>query len=121
MRIVRRSSKHLLVQMLANHLIFNSAPASRAVKYHKVSYDGKLDGSSQFRGEPRPELDKAWHDLLENNNIRISKDELQKMNRTAIELYDGSGYFGQLSAYHHLHCLVCVLCTAFKQSTTNRE
>lgn len=74
-----------------------------------MSYDGKLDGISPFRGEPRPELDKAWHDLFENSNIRISKDELQKMNRTAIALYDGSGYFGQLSAYHHLHCLVCAL------------
>lgn len=81
------------------------SPVSKAVKYQKMSYDGKLDGISPFRGEPRPELDKAWHDLLENNNIRLSKDELQKMNRTALELYDGSGFFGQLSAYHHLHCL----------------
>ena len=27
------------------------------------------------------------------------------MNRTSIELRDGGGYLGQLSAYHHLHCL----------------
>ena len=70
-------------------------------------YDGKLDGVSPFGGEPRPELDKAWHDLLEHTNIRISKVELQNLNRTAIELYDGSGCFGQLNVYHHLHCLVC--------------
>ena len=59
-----------------------------------------------YRGDPRPELDEAWHNLLENNNIRLSKGELEKMNRTALELYDGSGYYGQMSAYHHLHCLV---------------
>lgn len=90
----------------APKLIFNIAPASKAVRYRKMSYDGELDGINQFRGEPRPEVDKVWHDLLENNNIRLKKAELRKMNRTAIMLHDGFGYFGQLSAYHHLHCLV---------------
>lgn len=70
-------------------------------------YDGKLDGINPFRGEPRLELDKSWQDLLKNSNIRISKDELKKMNRKTIELYDGSGYFGGMGAHHHLHCLVC--------------
>ena len=40
------------------------------------------------------------------------------MNRSAIELYDGSGYFGQMSAYHHLHCLVCPL--VFRPSTQRK-
>lgn len=61
---------------------------------------------TKYRGEPRPELDKAWAELLEHNNIRLSDDELKRMIRTALELSDGSGYVGQLSAYHHLHCLV---------------
>lgn len=85
----------------------NIAPASKAVQYQKVAYNGKLHEINPYRGDPRPELDKAWRDLLRNSNIRISKEELQRMNRTSIELYDGSGYHGQLNAYHHLHCLVC--------------
>ena len=76
------------------------------MSYQKVSYDGELNTTKPCRGEPRPELDKAWHDLLQHNNIRLSEEELHKMNRTAIELYDGSGYSGQINAYHHLHCLV---------------
>ena len=87
--------------------IFVIAPASEAVRYQKVSYDGELNTTNPYRGKPRPELDKAWHDLLQRNNIRLSEEELQKLNRTAIELYDGSGYSGQINAYHHLHCLVC--------------
>lgn len=71
-----------------------------------MSYHGELEHINPYRGDPRPELDKAWRDLLENNNIRISKEELVKMNKTALELYDGSGYYGQMSVYHHLHCLV---------------
>lgn len=32
---------------------------------------------------------------------------MEKLNRTdnPIELSNGGGYFGQISAYHHLHCL----------------
>ncbi|TAQ89788.1 hypothetical protein B7494_g1865 [Chlorociboria aeruginascens] len=57
-----------------------------ALKYEKVLYDGRLETINPYRGDPRPELDQAWRDLLQNNNIRISKDELKKMNRSSIEL-----------------------------------
>lgn len=30
---------------------------------------------------------------------------MRRLNRTALELREGGGYYGQLSAYHHLHCL----------------
>ena len=65
--------------------------------------------NTPYRGEPRPELDKAWHDLIRNDNIRLTKEELHKLNKTALELNDGSGYYGQMSVFHHLHCLVCLL------------
>lgn len=74
--------------------------------YEKVSYDGQLDTVNPFRGEPRPELDEAWQSLFDNNNIRLTKEEVDRMNKTSIMLADGSGYYGQISAYHHLHCLV---------------
>lgn len=71
-----------------------------------------MDTSSIDKGEPHPELDNVWKDIFLNANIRLSKDEMQKINKTApVELYDGSGYYGQLSVYHHLHCLVCSLVT----------
>lgn len=39
--------------------------------------------------------------------MRISQDTLTKLNRSSIELADGSGdYWGSLEVYHHLHCLV---------------
>lgn len=90
----------------SRRLTFGVAPALSAVKYRRVSYDGKIAVESPYQGAPSPELDKAWHDFLENYSIRVSKDELRKMNRSAFELSDGSGYFGQLRVYHHLHCLV---------------
>ncbi|KAJ8067837.1 hypothetical protein OCU04_003431 [Sclerotinia nivalis] len=80
-------------------------PAAEALQYEKVFYNGTLFASGLYKGDPRPELDLAWHNLVENNNIRISKEELGKLGRTALPLADGSGYFGELNVYHHLHCL----------------
>ncbi|KAM3068614.1 hypothetical protein ACMFMG_011138 [Clarireedia jacksonii] len=80
-------------------------PAQNALRYEKVFYNGSLDAINEFKGDPRPELDRAWHDVLKNNNIRLTKDELHNLNKSSIELADGSGYFGQLNVYHHLHCL----------------
>ena len=106
MRIVGKFSK-IHANQSHRKLTFHIAPASEVIHYQKISYDGKLDGVGPYRGKPRPELEQAWHDLLANNNIRLSKDELKKLNKTSIELHDGSGYLGELGVYHHLHCLVC--------------
>ncbi|TGO78340.1 hypothetical protein BELL_0070g00250 [Botrytis elliptica] len=80
-------------------------PAAEALEYEKVFYNGTLFASSLYKGDPRPELDLAWHTLVKNNNLRISKGELDTLGRTALPLADGSGYYGQLNVYHHLHCL----------------
>jgi hypothetical protein len=42
-----------------------------------------------------------------DNNIRVTKEELDRMNRTSVQLADGSGeYLAAVDVYHHLHCLV---------------
>ena len=76
-----------------------------AVKFHKGTFDGSLSLQSLYTGEPRPEGEAAWSRLFKNYNIRFTAEEMQKMNRTALELRNGGGYYGQMSAYHHLHCL----------------
>ncbi|KAJ4301949.1 hypothetical protein N0V90_004045 [Kalmusia sp. IMI 367209] len=82
------------------------APARGAIQWEKTSFQNALGQENPFKGPPRPELDQAWHDLLENSNIRVSKEELEKINRTSIELADGSGeYMAGLNVHHHLHCL----------------
>ena len=40
-------------------------------------------------------------------NLRISDDDLTKLNRTSLPLADGKGdYWASMEVYHHLHCLV---------------
>lgn len=84
----------------------NPAPALEAVRYERIAFNGDLKEPNRYRGPPSPELDEAWHQLMEYSNIRINKETLDLLNRSSIKLADGSGYFGALNVHHHLHCLV---------------
>ena len=43
---------------------------------------------------------------LPDYNIRVTGEELSQMNRTSVQLSDGSGdYLAALDVFHHLHCL----------------
>ena len=101
-----------------------SAPARNTVQYELKFFD--MAGRSAYAGEPSPELDTAWHELLKrslnppsppNRNsanhssadspIRIAASELARANRSnGVELSDEEGgYWGMLSVYHQLHCI----------------
>lgn len=60
-------------------------------------------------GEPRPELDQAWHDLLEGTLIRFSEDELFRSNNATSVRLEGGDYAGGLGISHSLHCLVSLI------------
>ena len=38
--------------------------------------------------------------------IKLSEDEMRKMNKTSVVLKDGSGYVGYMETIHMLHCVV---------------
>ncbi|MCJ1412198.1 hypothetical protein MMC19_006291 [Ptychographa xylographoides] len=91
-------------------------PARDAIEYGARTFDvaptyledGKLnpDKVNLYNGKPTPELENAWNELLQYQNIRLSKDEIgeRKNEDGLIELSDG-GYFATLTVYHSLHCL----------------
>ncbi|CAI6312384.1 unnamed protein product [Periconia digitata] len=82
------------------------SPATEAIRYEKKRLWRDIDGPNPFTGVPRPELDKAWHDLLEPMTIKVTAEELEKFSEgdTSIALRDGSGYIAEMAAYHELHC-----------------
>jgi hypothetical protein len=78
-----------------------------------------------FAGIPSPELDHAWHELLEGQNttlitcaflsladisigtvIRVTREDLNYYNVTSLPLADGSGFASEIFMTHELHCLV---------------
>jgi len=67
---------------------------------------GKDPEMHKYVGNPRKELDEAWHELLEGTLIRYSEEELKLAgNVTSVKHKDG-GYLGGLGVSHSLHCLV---------------
>lgn len=38
--------------------------------------------------------------------IKVSADEMRRMNKTSVTLKDGSGHVGYLETIHMLHCVV---------------
>ncbi|KAH8434518.1 oxidase ustYa family protein [Aspergillus melleus] len=79
-------------------------PAQSALQY-TIQEMASAPPGNPFAGEPSPEIDRAWSDLLRGGMVKISEDELRKMNKTSIELKDGSGYLGYLETIHMLHCV----------------
>ncbi|MCJ1464909.1 hypothetical protein MMC07_003524 [Pseudocyphellaria aurata] len=59
---------------------------------------------SPFTGSPGPDSDRAWHDLLSNMSVRVSREELERGNQTSVQLPDG-GYMAWLGVFHELHCI----------------
>lgn len=103
----------------------SAAPAAGAIEYMTKAVDG-LAPDSIYAGDPTPELDDAWHKLLASTrpanplyarlikkltpwpdiNLRITPEEMSRLNQTSLALADGSGYLGTLGVYHELHCIV---------------
>ncbi|KAK2011708.1 hypothetical protein LZ32DRAFT_517238, partial [Colletotrichum eremochloae] len=82
------------------------APANEAIAYERVSFHNALDDQNVFKGQPREELHRAWHSLLQYSNIRVQQADLMRINRTSIPLNDEKGGFlATLDVFHQIHCL----------------
>lgn len=101
-----------------------TAPASLELRYENRYLTQDPDTPS-FMGRPRPEMDQAWHDLLEGTGasmlcyqcflndppgtlIRYSHDELRLAGNASSVAHRQGGYVGGLGISHSLHCLVSI-------------
>ncbi|OWY46339.1 hypothetical protein AALT_g2322 [Alternaria alternata] len=69
-----------------------------------------------FAGFPSPELDQAWHGLLEGTVIKVSEEDLAYYNVTSLPLADGSGYASEIFMTHELHCLKKIRQWVYKET-----
>jgi hypothetical protein len=82
------------------------SPAQAAIHYEKQTIVHNLADKGKFRGPPRPEQDAAWDKLLQYNNLRVQKEDLEKANITSVPLHDDQGgYLVTLDVFHTLHCV----------------
>ncbi|KAI1656177.1 hypothetical protein F4813DRAFT_136605 [Daldinia decipiens] len=98
-----RTRNHVISDNVSSARTFT--PAESALRHITVEEDDYEQGPSPYTGDPSPELDQAWSRLLRSTLIRVTKEEMLKMNKTSVRLLDGSGYVGYLEAFHLLHCV----------------
>jgi hypothetical protein len=86
----------------------------------------KIQEKSKYSGKPSPELDQAWHDLLNGTsrfslllvvaltdnlaaeNIRIETEVMKRLGREdiGVRIPGDDAFIGTLNVYHEIHCLV---------------
>lgn len=89
------------------------SPALGAIQMQRQVLHNSLGTMNPFKGPPGPEQVEAWESLLTNTNIRLTAEEVERMNVTSVQLADGSGdYLASLDVYHELHCVVSFSCHA---------
>ncbi|KAF2139772.1 uncharacterized protein K452DRAFT_352505 [Aplosporella prunicola CBS 121167] len=85
------------------------SPAIEALEFeeHKFSLEDRIQERGSFSGKPSPQLDQAWHDLLNYENIKLEPEVMKHYEREdiGVALPEGGGYIGTLNVYHELHCL----------------
>ncbi|KAI8950686.1 hypothetical protein F4801DRAFT_548030 [Xylaria longipes] len=83
------------------------SPATSAIRYVKKRLWRDIDGPNPFTGKPRPDFDKAWHEIVAPITIKVSGSELERFSEgdSTIAFKDGSGYIAELGVYHELHCV----------------
>ncbi|PTB62195.1 hypothetical protein BBK36DRAFT_1172751 [Trichoderma citrinoviride] len=72
-------------------------------------YDDQFTNHGQFRGVPRPELDDAWSEILQNFTLRIPKPGWRNASTPTSILTEWGdeegGIMGTFSFLHNIHCL----------------
>ncbi|KAI0505384.1 hypothetical protein F5B22DRAFT_628018 [Xylaria bambusicola] len=103
----------LLVGHSAQNLRYHGLPYSPArgyITFQETSFsleDRIQDHASPFTGKPSEEVDQAWHDLLNDENILLEPEYIRHYNRedSSVEVPEHGHYLGTLNVYHELHCL----------------
>ncbi|KAL3463243.1 hypothetical protein BJX64DRAFT_257384 [Aspergillus heterothallicus] len=74
-------------------------------------FNGALRAPNRFRGDPSPEIDEAWAEILyaEGGLVRLTREEIERVNASeyAAEYTAdlGGGYIAGVEVFHQLHCL----------------
>ncbi|OAA74189.1 oligopeptide transporter [Cordyceps fumosorosea ARSEF 2679] len=85
------------------------SPAASVIEWSETKFtlEDHIQDLSIYSGAPSEELDKAWHDLLNTQNVRVEAEYFKHHGREKIGVgVPGStDYIGTLNVFHELHCI----------------
>ena len=73
-----------------------TAPIHAAIEWERQHFDVDVGHYTEYTGPPSYDRDLAWHKLFENSNIRVTAEELARVNKTSVGLSDGDGFMANL-------------------------
>ncbi|BCS12323.1 hypothetical protein ALUC_50369A [Aspergillus luchuensis] len=71
------------------HLI--ASPLWEAIELERKTINASIESENPFKGAPSEKLDHAWHQLFINSNVRVTAEDLAKINRTSVPINDEKG------------------------------
>ncbi|KAI0412118.1 hypothetical protein F5X98DRAFT_382919 [Xylaria grammica] len=95
-----QNASHCQPDMRGVKMPYTPAP----VRYVNRNMTSDFD-SPRFLGNPRPELDEAWHELLAGTAISLSEEDLRLADAPGSVRLKSGGYIGGLGISHSLHCI----------------
>jgi len=72
---------------------------------------------SNYSGEPNPDKDAAWRQLLSQQMIHLTSSEVRRNGISTIALQESPGFLATTTLWHELHCIV----TAALLMTNNKK
>ncbi|KAI1290478.1 hypothetical protein F5Y03DRAFT_63341 [Xylaria venustula] len=97
-------TQHIKTNHDAIHAKIQS-PASKSVSYTTKYFSNDQRDATKYFGDPSDEREAFWEDLLAPSTIRLTPEEMARLDRPkGIQLPDGD-YLGTLNVFHDLHCL----------------
>lgn len=67
------------------------APLHEAIEIVPKMVHASFANKNPFKGPPSDELDHAWHQLFINSNVRVTAEDLAKINKTSVPVTDDKG------------------------------
>ncbi|KAJ6035870.1 hypothetical protein N7540_000149 [Penicillium herquei] len=90
-------------------------PDREGLQWQYRKFPTNID-DNPLAGPPRPELESAWHKLIQNDNILVPVGYLKEKSLTSVYTKDHTEGIVSLSVYHSLHCLKKVKRMMYKES-----
>ncbi|KAF8244399.1 hypothetical protein K440DRAFT_558936, partial [Wilcoxina mikolae CBS 423.85] len=97
-----------------------------AITYETRQLNGSFDYTSDFKGAPNANLDKAWTSITNGQIIRIQEGDFAMLNKTAasavqLSKTQGGGYMASVEVFHQLHCLDIIRKFTYREYYQDRD
>ncbi len=78
------------------------------IEYEDVKFQGNINAKNAWKGNPSPELDRAWQDIVVLNHVKVEPGAMLKLQkpleyaRFPKEADPKESYIGEIEVFHQV-------------------